>query len=418
MALTQCHTPRAIRGLATQRCVHRCRVVVARAEVQKTTAKICIIGSGPAAHTAAIYAGRADLAPLVFEGWMANGIAPGGQLTTTSYIENFPGFVEPVLGIDLTDNFRKQSVRYGAKIVTETVTRVDLSARPFKVFSDSFEVDADTVIVASGASARRLGFPGADKDTGYWGRGISACAICDGSSPMVRGKRVGVIGGGDTACEEATFLTRYAEKVFMIHRFDTFEASKIMQNKALKNPKIEVLWQTEVVEAHGDEMGLTGVKLADKVTGEVVDMPLSALFFAIGHRPATDFLDGQLELDESGFIRCVPDSTETSVRGVFAAGDVMDPKFMQAVVAAGSGCRAALEAERFLQAVDTGSLDMLDDTSVGPCGVPTARANSVLPAARANNAVSALTPAPANNVVPAPGNSAVRAQGASAGDLL
>lgn len=316
---------------------------------EKRKTKMCIVGSGPAAHTAAIYAGRADLEPLLFEGFMANGIAAGGQLTTTSYIENFPGFVEPILGLDLTDNFRKQSVRYGTKIITETIHKVDFSSRPFKLYSDSYEVEADTVILATGASAKRLKFPGSD-EAGFWGRGISACAICDGTSPSVRNKHVAVIGGGDTAMEEATFLTRYASKVYIVHRFDYFEASKTMQKKALSNPKIEVLWQNEVQEAYGDDSGLRGIKIKDTKHNKVSELPVNALFFAIGHSPATAFLKGQVELDSYGYIVCKPGSTQTSVEGVFAAGDVKDPRYKQAIVAAGTGCMAALDAERYLAA--------------------------------------------------------------------
>jgi len=315
-------------------------------------AKVCIIGSGPAAHTSAIYTGRADLETLVFEGFMANGVAAGGQLTMTTFIENFPGFPEPISGLDLTDNFRKQSVRYGAKILTETVTHVQLDVHPFKVYSDTKEVDADVVIVATGASAKRLKFTGSET---YWNNGISACAICDGGNPMLRNKPVAVVGGGDAAMEEAVYLTKYASKVYIVHRFDYLEASKVMQKRALSNPKIEVIWHHEVAEAYGNDKGaLTGVKIKDNTTGAIKDLQVSGMFFAIGHKPATNFLGGQLQLDQLGYIVTVPGSTVTSVPGVFAAGDVQDHKFRQAICAAASGCMAAIEAEHYLQALSSG----------------------------------------------------------------
>ncbi|XP_004234501.1 thioredoxin reductase 2 [Solanum lycopersicum] len=317
------------------------------ADIQKT--KVCIIGSGPAAHTAAIYAARAELKPILFEGWMANDIAPGGQLTTTSEVENFPGFPEGLAGGELMDRCRAQSVRFGTQIFTETVSNVDFSASPFKVMSDERTVLADTVIIATGAVAKRLEFPGSgDGANGYWNRGISACAVCDGAAPIFRNKPLAVIGGGDSAMEEATFLTKYGSKVYIIHRRDEFRASKIMRNRALSNPKIEVIWNSAVVEAYG-EKSLGGLKVENVVTGEVSDLEVSGLFFAIGHEPATKFLDGQLQLDAERYVATVPGTTKTSIRGVFAAGDVQDKKYRQAITAAGSGCMAALDAEHYLQ---------------------------------------------------------------------
>ncbi|KAL0733256.1 hypothetical protein Bca4012_009466 [Brassica carinata] len=308
-------------------------------ETHKT--KVCIVGSGPAAHTAAIYAARAELKPLLFEGWMANDIAPGGQLTTTTDVENFPGFPEGILGIDIVDKFRKQSERFGTKIFTETVTKVDFSSKPFKLFTDSRTVLADAVIVSTGAVAKRLSFAGSGEGAGgFWNRGISACAVCDGAAPIFRNKPLVVIGGGDSAMEEANFLTKYGSKVYIIHRRDTFRASKIMQQRALSNPKIEVIWNSSVVEAYGDENGkgvLGGLKVKNVVTGDVSDLKVSGLFFAIGHEPATKFLDGQLELDEDGYVVTKPGTTKTSVVGVFAAGDVQDKKYRQAIIAAGTG---------------------------------------------------------------------------------
>ncbi|EFN57908.1 hypothetical protein CHLNCDRAFT_57025 [Chlorella variabilis] len=329
--------------------------------VEQLRTKVCIIGSGPAGHTAAIYAARAELQPIMLEGWLANGIAAGGQLTTTHEagaaascipsVENFPGFPEGIVGGEICERFRAQSLRFGTKIFSETVARVDLSSRPFHVYTDEKEVIADAVIIATGAVARRLPFPGSDEEGGYWNKGISACAVCDGAAPMFRGQPIAVIGGGDSACEEAHFLTKYGSKVYMIHRRDELRASKIMQKRAMEHPKIEILWDSVVEEAYGNAKGmLGGAKIKNVKTGEIRDLPLAGLFFAIGHEPATAFLDGQVELDEDKYIITAPDSTVTSVPGVFAAGDVQDKKYRQAVTAAGSGCMAALEVEHFLEA--------------------------------------------------------------------
>ncbi|KAM4108536.1 hypothetical protein ACB094_03G051900 [Castanea mollissima] len=318
--------------------------------------RLCIIGSGPAAHTAAIYASRAELKPILFEGWMANGIAPGGQLTTTTEVENFPGFPDGINGIELMDRCRKQSLRFGTQILTETVNKVDFSTTPFKVFTDSKTVIANSIIVATGTVAKRLDFPGSGEGPGgFWNRGISACAVCDGAAPIFRNRPLGVIGGGDSAMEEATFLTKYGSIVYIIHRRDTFRASKIMQQRVLTNPKIQVLWNSVVVGAYGDENTnnrvLGGLKVKNVLSGEVSDLKVSGLFFAIGHEPATKFLDGQIELDSGGYVVTKPGTTQTSVSGVFAAGDVQDKKYRQAVTAAGTGCMAALEAEYYLQEI-------------------------------------------------------------------
>ncbi|KAA8532102.1 hypothetical protein F0562_006756 [Nyssa sinensis] len=303
-------------------------------DLQTLKTRLCIIGSGPAGHTAAIYAARAELKPILFEGWMANNIAPGGQLTTTSDVENFPGFPEGIQGIELTDRFRNQSLRFGTQIITETVNKVDFSTNPFRVFTDSNKVIADSVIVATGAVAKRLAFPGSGEGKeGFWNRGISACAVCDGAAPIFKNKPLAVIGGGDSAMEEATFLTKYGSKVYIIHRRNEFRASKIMQSRALSNPKIEVLWNSAVVEAYGESGKgvLGGLKVKNLLSGEVSDLKVSGLFFAIGHEPATKFLDGQLALDSDGYVVTKPGTTQTSVPGVFAAGDVQDKKYRQAV---------------------------------------------------------------------------------------
>ena len=310
--------------------------------------RLLIIGSGPAAHTAAIYAARAELKPVLFEGFLAGGVAAGGQLTTTTDVENFPGFPDGIMGPELTERFRAQSERFGTTIHTETVNEIDLSSRPFRFKADTQEGSALAVIIATGATAKRLDIPGAN-DGELWQRGISACAVCDGALPAFRDQPLAVIGGGDSAVEEATFLTKYGSTVYIVHRRDELRASKIMQHRALENPKIEMLWSHVVTEAKGKDF-LEAIRVKDLKTDQERDLPVAGLFFAIGHTPNTGFLDGQLEIDEQGYIITKPDSTQTSIAGVFAAGDVQDKKWRQAVTAAGTGCMAALEAEHFLAA--------------------------------------------------------------------
>jgi len=255
--------------------------------------------------------------------------------------------------MDLTEKFKEQSLRFGTRVFMETVVRLDLSVRPFRLYTDTKQVDADTVIIATGAVAKRLDFPGAGEgEDGFWNKGISACAVCDGAAPIFRNRPLAVIGGGDSAMEEANFLTKYGSKVYIIHRRDAFRASKIMQKRALDNPKIEVIWNTEVLKAFGNERGsLSGLNLRNIVKNEESSLEVSGLFFAIGHEPATKFLEGQLELDSDGYIVTNPGTTQTSIPGVFAAGDVQDKRWRQAITAAGTGCMAALEAEHFLQEV-------------------------------------------------------------------
>ncbi|HJK91493.1 MAG TPA: thioredoxin-disulfide reductase [Polyangiaceae bacterium LLY-WYZ-15_(1-7)] len=308
--------------------------------------KVVIIGSGPAAHTAAIYAARAELEPVLYEGFMAAGVAAGGQLTTTTDVENFPGFPEGVMGPDLMDRMRKQSERFGTKIITETVNSVDLSSRPFKFEADGSSGEAETLIIATGATAKRLYVPGTN-DGELWMRGISACAVCDGALPIFRDKPLAVIGGGDSAMEEAMFLTKYGAKVYLVHRRDEFRASKIMQHRALENPKIEVVWSHELVEAKGDDL-LGSIVVKSTKDDSTKELEVAGLFFAIGHIPNTEFLNGQLETDEDGYVVTKPGTTETSVKGVFACGDVQDKRWRQAITAAGTGCMAALQAEQLL----------------------------------------------------------------------
>ncbi len=307
--------------------------------------KVIIIGSGPAAQTAAIYTARANLNPLLFEGFMAAGVAAGGQLTTTTEIENFPGFPDAISGADLMIRMRDQSLRYGTRIQTKTVDAVDLSKRPFKVLCAKETYECESLIIATGATAKRLDLKG---DQEYWQKGISACAVCDGALPMFRNQALAVIGGGDSAIEEATFLTKFASQVYLIHRRDQLRASKAMQERVFANKKIEILWDHVPLEATGEKF-LTGLKIQNVKTKAEQTLAVKGLFYAVGHVPNTAFLNGQLDCDETGYIKTVAGTTRTSTEGVFACGDVQDKIYRQAVTAAGTGCMAALETERFLE---------------------------------------------------------------------
>jgi len=310
--------------------------------------RVVIIGSGPAAWTAAIYAARANLDPLVYEGAGSRTMIPGGQLMFTTDIENYPGFPEAVSGQEMMAAFRKQAERFGTRIVTEDITRVDFGAYPRRLWSSGgTEIEADAVIVATGANAKWLDVPG-EENLARNGGGVSACAVCDGALPFYRNRVLAVIGGGDTAMEEAIYLTNFASQVVIIHRRHELRASRIMQERAHAHPKVRFLWNTAVEEVLGTEE-ITGLRLRDTVTGEKSELGVGGMFVAIGHEPNTGFLDGALELEPTGYVKLpVGWRTQTSVPGVFAAGDVMDAYYRQAVSAAGTGCMAALEAERWL----------------------------------------------------------------------
>ena len=313
-----------------------------------TPRHVIIIGSGPAGLTAAIYAARANLAPLVIEGEPSStSDQPGGQLMLTTEVENYPGFPAGIMGPELMVNFREQALRFGAEFLTAKATAIDFSERPFKVWVRDHLYESDSIIVSTGAQSLMLGLVA---EQHLLGHGLSTCATCDGF--FFRGQEIAVVGGGDSAIEEASFLTKFASKVTLVHRRDQLRASKIMQDRALHNPKIEMRWNATVTELHGTEK-LTGATLRDVNTGEESLLPVTGLFVAIGHRPNTDLFKGILDMDENGYLITRPNSTYTNIGGVFACGDVQDHTYRQAITAAGSGCMAAIDVERWLEAAPT-----------------------------------------------------------------
>lgn len=310
---------------------------------QPKHSKVLIIGSGPAGYTAAIYAARANLKPL-----LVAGMEPGGQLMITTEVENYPGFADVIQGPWLMEQMKNQAVNVGTEMVSDYITKVDLSSRPFKAWGDNGQLyTGDTLIIATGAKARWLGLP-SEKE--FQGKGVSACATCDGF--FYRGKEVAIVGGGNTAVEEALFLTNFCSKVTLIHRRDELRAEKIMQKRLFENEKVDVIWDTTVEEVLGDATGMTGLRLKNTKDGTQSEFNAHGLFVAIGHDPATDLFKGQLDMDANGYLITAPDSTSASIPGVYGAGDVADHTYRQAVTAAGMGCMAALEADRFLALMD------------------------------------------------------------------
>lgn len=305
--------------------------------------KLLIIGSGPAGYTAAIYAARANLEPVLFEGFYTG--PAGGQLMTTTDVENYPGFPKGISGPELVERFRAQAIRFGTQIISEDIESVDLNRAPFMSKGSKAHFESDAVIIATGATAKRLDIVGT-RDGEFWQKGVTACAVCDGAAPIFRNQPLFVVGGGDTAMEEALFLTKFGSRVYIVHRRDQLRASKIMQERVFKNPKIEILWDSVIVSVEGDSI-VRSVTLENVKTLQRTKQPAGGLFFAIGHSPNTAFLQGQVDLHPNGYIK-VFDGTRTSLEGVFAAGDVQDHVYRQAITAAGSGCMAALEAERWL----------------------------------------------------------------------
>ena len=305
--------------------------------------KLVIIGSGPAGYTAAIYAARAQLEPLMFEGFSAGGL-PGGQLMTTTEVENFPGFSEGIQGPKLMKEMRQQALRWGTKLITDDVIAVNLRDRPFTITSDDLEVKAKAVIIATGATAKRLHIEGEKQ---FWNNGISACAICDGTNPLFHNVEIAVVGGGDSAAEEALYLTKYASKVHLLVRSDRLRASKVMQERILNHEKIQIHWQVLPISARGDDV-LSSIQIQDQKDHSISELKVGGLFYAIGHTPNTQLFAGQIDLDEKGYIKTIGKTTSTNIAGVWAAGDVQDHLYRQAITAAGTGCMSALEAERWL----------------------------------------------------------------------
>lgn len=353
--------------------------------------KVVIVGSGPAAHTAAIYLSRAELKPVLYEGMLAGGTAAGGQLTTTTDVENFPGFPQGIGGPELMDAMKAQSERFGTEIISETISKIDLKSKPFKLWTeysdgpdDAPALTADAVVIATGANARRLGVPGEEQ---YWQNGISACAVCDGAVPIFRNKPLVVIGGGDSAAEEAMFLTKYGSKVTVLVRKDKLRASKTMAKRLLSHPKVEVKFNHEATQVQGEDKPrglMTHLKIQNNQTKEETVIDANGLFYAVGHDPATQLVKGQLDLDSEGYILTKPGTSYTSIEGVFAAGDVQDKRYRQAITSAGTGCIAALEAEKYLADLEDNEPNLEKDSEVrkgdlnGADNVPEYRSNPLL----------------------------------------
>jgi thioredoxin reductase (NADPH) len=325
---------------------------------------LVIVGSGPAGYTSAIYAARANLSPLLITGFQDGGI-PGGQLMTTTHVENFPGFPDGILGPDLMDRCKAQALRWGTRLLEADAEAIDLSQRPFRITAEGRTIRAQAVILATGASANRLQLPSEER---FWSRGISACAICDGATPQFRQEDLAVVGGGDSACEEAVYLTKYGSHVHLIVRGDVLRASGAMADRVLANPAITVHWRSQVVDAHGDDQWMNAITLMDNSTGASRELPVRGLFYAIGHTPNTRLLKDQLQLNGAGYLITQPGRPETSIEGVYAAGDVADAEWRQGITAAGSGCQAALAAERWLshhQLAVTVQRDRVEPEEVG-----------------------------------------------------
>ena len=334
--------------------------------VSEQIENLVIVGSGPAGYTAAIYAARANLHPLLITGYERGGI-PGGQLMTTTHVENFPGFPDGVLGPDLMDLMKAQAVRWGTHLMEADADAIDLSERPYRIEVDGRSIRTHAVIIATGARANRLGVPSEDK---FWSSGISACAICDGATPQFRNEELAVVGGGDSACEEAVYLTKYGSHVHLLVRSDRLRASAAMADRVTANPMITVHWNSEIVDVSGDSW-LQTLTLRDRLSDEQTDLPVRGLFYAIGHTPNTDLLRGQVELDNKGYLSTPSGRPETSLEGVFAAGDVSDSEWRQGITAAGSGCKAALAAERWLTHHDLATLVQRDSVEPGKAELPT-----------------------------------------------
>ena len=334
--------------------------------VSEQIENLVIVGSGPAGYTAAIYAARANLHPLLITGYERGGI-PGGQLMTTTHVENFPGFPDGVLGPDLMDLMKAQAIRWGTHLLEADADAIDLSERPYRIEVEGRSIRTHAVIIATGARANRLGVPSEDK---FWSSGISACAICDGATPQFRNEELAVVGGGDSACEEAVYLTKYGSHVHLLVRSDRLRASAAMADRVTANPMITVHWNSEIVDVSGDSW-LQTLTLRDRLSDQQTDLPVRGLFYAIGHTPNTDLLRGQVELDAKGYLSTPSGRPETSLEGVFAAGDVSDSEWRQGITAAGSGCKAALAAERWLTHHDLATLVHRDSVEPGKAELPT-----------------------------------------------